>query len=93
MGKFRKKPVEIQAYQFNGGDKNERFAFETWIDNYDGKTSNWFFDGEEYVSFCIITLEGLMEVSKGDWVIRGVKNEFYPCKPDIFEQTYEMVEG
>lgn len=91
MGKFRKKPVEIQAYQFNGGGENERFSFEKWIDNYKGTTSNWFFNGTEYVSFNIVTLEGLMAVSKGDWVIRGVKDEFYPCKPDIFEQTYEAV--
>lgn len=38
------------------------------------------------------TLEGTMEVSEGDYIIKGIKGEFYPCKPDIFEQTYEVVE-
>ena len=41
----------------------------------------------------IVTLEGTMVASKGDWVIRGVQGEFYPCKPDIFEATYEAVGG
>lgn len=92
MAKFRKKPVEVNAYQFKGGVENDRFAFERWVFNHGGKTSNWFFDGTEYVSFAIVTLEGAMTVSKGDWVIKGVKGEFYPCKPDIFEATYDLVE-
>lgn len=40
----------------------------------------------------IITLEGPMRISPGDWVIKGVKGEFYPCKPDVFEQTYEVLD-
>jgi hypothetical protein len=40
----------------------------------------------------ILTLEGTMDANPGDWIIKGVKGEFYPCKPDIFEQTYEKVE-
>ena len=47
---------------------------------------SWNREGE---GLCIETLEGKMTVSYGDWIIRGVKGEFYPCKPDVFEETYE----
>lgn len=92
MAKFRKKPVEVEAIQFTGGGEAERYAVERWIyQNNGAPTANWFFNGTEYVSFNIVTLEGTMEASKGDWIIKGVKGEFYPCKPDIFEQTYEEI--
>lgn len=59
--KFRKIPVEIEAYQ-----TNEEIYIET--------------------------LEGIMKANKGDWIIKGVKDELYPCKPDVFKMTYEKVE-
>ena len=84
--KFRKKPVEIEAIQFNG--ENFMQIFE-WAMNLDEHTSCLGTDGKDLT---IMTLEGQMIARPGDWIIRGIKGEFYPCKPDIFEQTYEHVE-
>lgn len=83
--KFRKKPVIIEAIQFLGDAVNLRECFhfcpplihETYRAN---------------GTLTIPTLEGKMICSKGDWIIKGVNGEFYPCKPDIFEKTYEKVE-
>lgn len=83
MPKFRKKPVVIEAVQWTGDNLREIKAFM-------GVESVPYDAGKD--SFLIHTLEGNHEASKGDWVIRGVKGEFYPCKPDIFDQTYEKVE-
>jgi hypothetical protein len=82
MAKFRKKPVVIEAVQYNGGNWNE---------------INSFMEGSLSIhpihkSPMIHTLEGDHLVTKGDFVIKGVKGEFYPCKPDIFAATYEPVE-
>ena len=80
MGKYRKKPVVIEAVQFTGDNFPEMELFipvGVYCD-----------DG----TFDIGTLEGELHVSIGDWVIKGVNGEFYPCKPDIFEKTYEKVE-
>ncbi len=78
--KFRKKPLVIEAVQFIGNDA-ECLAFcpiaREPVDNKD--------------NLIIPTLEGEMRVSFGDWIIKGVNGEFYPCKPDIFEQTYDKV--
>ena len=76
--KFRKKPVVIEAEQFNEGSLPLPFNnLGVCCLGPDG----W------YVS----TLEGPLHISDGDWIIRGVKGEFYPCKPDIFAATYEAV--
>lgn len=76
MPKFRKKPVVIEAIQFNGNfDEIEQFV------GGDAEFRNG--------SLVVATLEGPLHASPGDWIIRGVKGEFYPCKPDIFEATYE----
>lgn len=77
--KFRKKPVIIDAVQFT-----DNFLE---IENFVGEKYNWKEGRNE-----IITLEGNMQVSNGDWIIKGVNGEFYPCKPDIFEKTYEPVQ-
>lgn len=90
MGKFRKKPVEIEAIQFTG-EVDQRENLERWIHGAGCQTSNWFFDGELYGSFLIRSRQGLMQAQRGDWIINGVEGEFYPRKPDIFEQNYEMV--
>ena len=79
MPKYRKKPVVIEAVKFTGDNWGD---IETFVPS--GKYHD---DG----TFSIPTLEGLMHVSVGDYVIKGVQGEFYPCKPDIFEQTYEPV--
>ncbi len=88
--KFRKKPVEIEAIRFV--DNDSTLEILRWagtppiradIDPSDGRAA----------ALLIDTLEGTMRVDIGDWVIRGVKGEFYPCKPDIFKATYERVGG
>lgn len=87
MNKYRKKPVIIEAIQFTGTRSSilelEEFitsSFE-WMEE-DGKTNE----------IKIETLEGPHIARIGDYIIKGVKGEFYPCKPDIFEMTYEEVE-
>ena len=82
MAKYRKKPVVIEAIEFTGDNADEvgRFA-----------GLDAFIAGREK-ALNIKTLEGSLKVSPGDYVIRGVSGEHYPCKPDIFWQTYEPVE-
>ena len=84
--KFRKKPVVIDAMQWTGGNLKTIQKFTKG-----GATPrDCLVDGHN----CLIikTLEGEHIASKGDWRIRGVKGESYPCKPDIFEMTYEPVQ-
>lgn len=75
---WRKKPVVVEAIQFTG---DNLIRMELFVDC--GRY------GDDDGHFYIQTLEGEMRVDLGDWVIKGVKGEFYPCKPDIFEITYE----
>jgi hypothetical protein len=85
--KFRKKPVVIEAQQWDGSlSEMRRITDEcriglTALNAEGGKVTEW----------RIPTLEGSHIVSPMDWIIKGVKGEFYPCKPDIFELTYEAV--
>lgn len=82
MKKYRKKPVEIEAVQLTDNDGQ----IVDWITRYSGNARiNNFYQIE------IVTLEGTMTAFPGDWIIRGVQGEFYPCKPDIFKATYEEV--
>ncbi len=82
--KFRKKPVVIEAFQWKP-------------DAHVSETPNWFFEAcarsecwpEFDRTLSIRTLEGTMAAQVGDWIIRGVQGELYPCKPDIFAATYE----
>lgn len=83
MAKFRKKPVVIDAMQFTDEDKDRIMR---WM-NFDATAV--FVDGKPAIE--IRTLEGVMTANLGDWIIKGVKGEFYPCKLEIFEQTYEPV--
>lgn len=84
MAKYRKKPVEIEAVQFTGKNINE--IWETFsAENIYGPTEN------NPDRLLIYTLEGTMRAYIGDFIIKGVKGELYPCKPDIFEATYEGV--
>lgn len=82
--KFRKKPVVIEAMQFTDASKDRVFHFVRC------NVAADFEDGKPVLR--IQTLEGVMTAQVGDWVIKGVNGEFYPCKPDIFEKTYELVE-
>jgi hypothetical protein len=80
---YRKKPIEIQAMHFT--PENGAAVWE-WAE------SKPLYDGfGKVIGLRIYTLEGMMQADFGDWIIRGVKGEFYPCKPDIFEATYELV--
>ena len=91
--KYRKKPVVIEAMQWDG----TRFRKEQIEDMLgDLRTcsvalpmGDW--DRKTYISWTFYTLEGLITASPGDYIIRGIKGEYYPCKPDIFELTYEEV--
>ena len=83
--RYRKKPVVIEAMQFVAGGQS---LVESWMIGHYAR--NQF--GVERGNIQIRTLEGVMTAQPGDWIIRGVKGEFYPCKPDIFNATYEAVE-
>ena len=83
--RFRKRPVEIEAIQWDGTDCYELVAFV-------GESLGRISPGGTGAYAQILTLEGAVYAAAGDWIIRGVKGEFYPCKPDIFELTYEPVE-
>lgn len=91
--KFRKRPVVIEAMQFFGTmvSSNDIFA---WMDEHeDSPPASYTGTGDPSDGFLLIdTLEGEMRANAGDWIIRGVKGEFYPCKPDIFSATYEPAE-
>lgn len=89
MPKYRKKPVEIDAIQWHEGSMllKELLDFFGGLDAIGAKSI-----GKKNGVVTIKTLEGDMTVSDGDWVIRGVKGELYPCKPDIFAATYERVD-
>lgn len=89
--KFRKKPVVIEAFQWTGGpDQTED---PIWIVDAI-KSGDVVLDdaGTNQVTMQILTLEGVMSATPGDFIIQGVKGEIYPCKPDIFAATYEQVE-
>ena len=95
MTKYRKKPVIIEAVQWDGKDHRGMFDF------LDGSFrsvmavsgTNFYIDHSKVVGGLIIkTLEGEHLAQIGDYIIKGVKGEYYPCKPDIFEATYEPVE-
>ncbi len=98
--KFRKKPVVIEAFQMTEERRRDNLDWPNWLHE------AWQKDGGDIGSvspkdwpnsdgtdkLIIKTLEGFQTVYWGDWIIKGVQGELYPCKPDIFEQTYEPVE-
>lgn len=87
MGMFRKKPMVVEAIRWDGVCMD---AFNVWLDPPDGGSVGLPFckDGDLPLLY-IKTLEGEMTANEGDWIIKGVGGEFYPCKPDIFAATYE----
>lgn len=87
--KFRKKPVVIEAIQFTGLSSINQMC-NRWQKSFMDVAD--FDESEEKENFFIETLEGNHCASLNDWIIKGVNGEFYPCKPDIFEKTYEAVE-
>lgn len=102
--KFRKKPVTIEAMHLSGNTAKLHDVY-LWVESHVGSTKPACdFGWDEALPdqgitidpvtgfFEIWTLEGRMQAKPGDWIIRGVQGEFYPCKPDIFEQTYGAAE-
>jgi hypothetical protein len=95
--KYRKIPVVVDAIQWTGENQREMFDFLT---NYEKTDDYMSASGEHFVidhnavkgGLVIKTLEGEHIASIGDYIIRGVAGEFYPCKPEIFEKTYERAE-
>lgn len=86
MGVYKKKPVEIEAFHFKMESLKElkelrEFLKDAVVD------INYLNEGKIYIE----TLEGTMCANEGDFIVKGVKGVFYPCKPDIFELTYEKV--
>ena len=86
MQKFRKKPVVIEAWQWDGSDMWE---WPDWMREYEMDHAVIEFTPDE-TRLMIPTLEGQHLANKGDWIIKGIKGELYPCKPDIFAATYEQ---
>ena len=92
MGRYRKRPVVIDAFQWGGGGSNwphwltearPLWSEEQWVPEANATL---------IAKMMIPTLEGVMTAYPGDWIIRGIKGEVYPCKPDIFAATYEVAE-
>ena len=84
MQKFVKKPVVIEAIQYNGENIEA-------IEDFVGKKLSTVMSSDVDVKLIIPTLEGYMKALKGDYIIKGIKGEFYPCKPDIFKESYSLV--
>ncbi len=79
--KYRKKPIVVKAIKYTGSNIAE-------IGEFTGAYEVKYVQGNLYIK----TLEGTMRANRGDYIIKGVKGEVYPCKPDIFHETYEKVD-
>ena len=94
--KYRKKPVVIEAFQMTAERRWDNSEWPKWLNkawNYEvGEVGAvWPDPDNDGNTLACATLEGVMRIDAGDFIIQGVKGEIYPCKPDIFEQTYEAV--
>jgi hypothetical protein len=90
--KYRKKPVIVEVHHYLGDPERghpDWLDFPEWL--IEAIKVGTVYHMDEADTLYIKTLEGVMSVSKGDYIIQGVKGEIYPCKPDIFEMTYEIV--
>lgn len=89
--RFRKQPVEVEAMRFTTNNENRSTTMDTivnWVNQGRVMVGAWHNGTQIFIN----TLEGQMRVLVGDWIIRGVEGDFYLCKPDIFDATYEAVE-
>lgn len=94
---FRKKPVVIEAFQMTREQRQDNKDWPDWLNEAWNKPHDAagavfpkdFPDSDGTDELCIFTMEGVHLVTFDDWIIRGVSGELYPCKPDIFERTYE----
>lgn len=96
MNTFRKRPVVVEAFQFTAKRRWDNVDWPAWLNDAWQKAED-----QPGAFYCLrlsparcflVTLEGEMEVMPDDWIIKGVKGELYPCKPDIFALTYEPCE-
>lgn len=97
MAKYIKKAVEIEAFQYDGdlkGSDGNYYVPDWAVKVFEDGTMYYdnLVPGDVPCELFINTLEDIHHVSVGDYVIKGIKGELYPCKPDIFEETYELVE-
>jgi len=99
MAKYRKKPVEIEAIQWNGNSNKqeiEQFVGKELKSELESETAYVAGKGAPIFSLLIETKEGVMKAFRGDWIIKEPfptgDRDFYPCKPDIFELTYEKID-
>ena len=101
MAKFRKRPVVVEAFQMTKDHRLDNSEWPSWLHEAWQKSlvepgamfcsPDGCLEGEKYTPLFITTLEGTHKVGWNDWIIQGVQGELYPCKPDIFEETYEKV--
>ena len=90
MSKYRKKPVVVDAFKWTGA--HDQKEDPEWICEAIEKGHVWFdHPGTSLVTMNISTLEGVMRACVGDYIIKGIKGEIYPCKPDIFEASYDII--
>ena len=97
MAKYRKKPVVIEAFQMTKARRHDNSEWPDWLNQawqMEPGEGALFIDADDPArqKLVIGTLEGVHRVQWGDWIIKGVKNELYACKPDIFATMYELVE-
>jgi hypothetical protein len=92
MAKYRKKPVVVEAFKWTG-DLNEEAYPEWCIAAMERQDVVIMYPGSPNAVMRIHTLEGVHDAQLGDFIIRGVRGELYPCKPDIFAATYESVDA
>ena len=100
MSLYRKKPVVIEAFQMTKARRQDNSEWPEWLSNAWNQRHNTpgavfpkdFPESDGTDELLILTLEGVLLVQFDDWIIQGVNGELYPCKPDIFDKTYEVVE-
>lgn len=91
MAKFKKKPIIVEVMQYDGKNKKDIFKWaKNLSDPHDPQIIHFYHDGGTWLQ--IKTLEGSLVCKPDDWIICGIEGEFYPCKPSIFEKTYEPYE-
>jgi hypothetical protein len=88
--RYRKKPVEVEAHQWDGEHSTAAYIVGWILDN--GHRAHYETTGMQNGRIVISTLEGDMQATPDDWIIQGVKGEFYPVRDDIFRETYEAVD-
>lgn len=88
-GLFRKRPIEVQAFQWVGQDRNDWPEWAAEVDHLEDICAVLI--GCAAVGLKVWTTEGAIRASHGDWIIQGVRGELYPCKPDVFAETYDAI--